>query len=95
MCSWFCVRKFNRFFSTFSQTQNKQAEFSFVLALFPNIVCPHICFSFLTPHLLNKVGLQLQNEENLILVLCEALGQMSKHPIHTGNEINVSKTCAQ
>lgn len=94
MCSWFCVRKFNLFFSTFSQTQNQQAEFSFVLAPFPNIVCLRICLSFPIPHLLNGVGLQEQNEENLILVLCEALGQMSKHLIRTGNEINVSGTCA-
>lgn len=81
----FCVCKFNLSFSTFSQTQNKQADFNFTLALFPNIVCPCLCFSFPIPQLLNKVGLQAQNEENLILVLCDALVQISKHFFHTRN----------
>lgn len=80
----FCVFKFNLFFSTFSETQSKQVEFDFILALFPNIICPCICFSFSIPQLLNEVGLQAQNEENLILVLCEASIQGSKYFIHMG-----------
>lgn len=82
-----CVCKFNLFFSTFSQTQNKQVEFSFVLALFPNIVCPCLCFSFSIPQLLNEVELQAENEGNLILVLCEAPIQRNKCPIHIGRKL--------
>lgn len=47
----------------------------------------HLCiyFSFSIPQLLYEVGLQAQNEENLILVLCEVLVQISKPPVHIGN----------
>lgn len=83
-CLWLVCVQIQSLLVTFSQTQNKQAELSFILALFPNIVCPCM-FSFTIPLLLNEVSLQAQNTENLILVLCEALVQISKHSIHTGN----------
>lgn len=79
-----CINSISLF--TFSQTQSKQAEFSFLLTLFPNIVWLHIWGFFPSiPQLLNEVGSQAQNEENLILVLHEAVVLRSKHPIHMGN----------
>lgn len=64
-----CVKSIS-FCSAFSQTQDKQAEFSFTLVLSPNIVCSCINFPFSIPWLLYGVGLEVQKKGNLILLLC-------------------------